>query len=843
MKSSVASAWLMSRASGVDMNPMTISQRAATFAATAADLGAVTLLVRRTETGLSGHLLTPASAAARQAATHLAHAVGASAAETELPALDSETVVGCLAYERGSVTARETQAGVDPAEVARLLANTVPLDGWVAIVMRRPVKAERKRAKAWLAHRLNTAVPQHHSMASEAMVCSIYAGADDAASVRTLLNQVAAVLPGFDVPVRPRVLGRARVSGPWFAAAAATAAAGAGLQFGVGFDLFAESLLFAGPAALAGALRAAGTLPSSYSRARSGLASAALPVPGKRRGSAVRMPNLSDLIFGQKEDAGAPEPDYPLSEDAFLLGPQVVVGVVAPQAGAISGDAATKSRAVPPVMLGRIGPLIGDTDAGPAHLSAVDARYGVAILGTPGSGKSVLSRSLFAWSCLERVAPSGKDGFPGARNAIIAFESKGDGVTQYQRWADATGDVMLVVDLADPHTPAIDMFAVPGNAAERAAFFINAMVYAFGEGAIQDRSFETLSWILPAALVTTPELAARVPGLRTDASPLYYAAVLLQSYGDALAVGLANEVMAEAVRPGAHPDVVDAAAKLVPLFQGKTENARNTRCEAPRSKISQLAAFEAWWTPERRKVTWSQILNKHRVVVINTGSSLTGQIVDEKLSQQMSSLLMFSLRNALLRHCSTWLDEGRSVSLFADELSLLAGHSPEVLTWIRNQGRSYGLRPFFATQYLEQLPQPVRKALLTFSTLISYRQEDQQNAHEVAEAVSAAKGEWTSEDVLLLEPYTAVVRAGVNQRRQPAFTVKVRNFEADRSVFAADQGYTPTTAPVAATNQHLQPAFPADEATAPVFAEPVTPAPLVIADVEDDGTEHGLMSW
>ncbi|WP_454698212.1 hypothetical protein [Arthrobacter humicola] len=40
--------------------------------------------------------------------------------------------------------------------------------------------------------------------------------------------------------------------------------------------------------------------------------------------------------------------DYPLAPEAFLVGPSVVVGIVSPHAGAISGEAATRDRAVPP---------------------------------------------------------------------------------------------------------------------------------------------------------------------------------------------------------------------------------------------------------------------------------------------------------------------------------------------------------------------------------------------------------------------------------------------------------------------------------------------------------------
>lgn len=73
---------------------------------------------------------------------------------------------------------------------------------------------------------------------------------------------------------------------------------------------------------------------------------------------------------------------------------------------------------------------------------------------------SLLVRSLFGWHCMERVRPSGRPGYPGNRNTLIAFESEGDGVAKYVQWAHTLGDQILVIDAADPSTPGIYMFAV-----------------------------------------------------------------------------------------------------------------------------------------------------------------------------------------------------------------------------------------------------------------------------------------------------------------------------------------------------------------------------------------------
>lgn len=860
-RSSLTTAWLLSRASGVEVNPMQITSRANQFATKTSGFDSTTLLLRREESTLRGYLLTEGTGAnAMRAATDLAHAVGAKAESVPIPAgLVAENVVGWLVFESGSSVAREPQVGSDPTEVARLMANTLSPDCWIAVTLRKPTKKERKRHGLWLANRLSTAVPTHHSMSGDAVIISVLAGSPDAKTVDSLLESTRSAMQGFDIITKAKVATRASAASGWFASAALSVAAGFGSLFVSGSpDVYGPAILAPGLAlgagsVLVGSLRFAGVMPSMWSRTQRDLAAGHFRAPRTRR-TKPKAPR-SERHVGEKTIKGH-EGDYPLHPSSFLVGPQVIVGVVAPHAGAISGEASTQTRAVPPSMLHRIGPLIGNTDQGPAYLSAIDAFGGVAVVGKAGSGKSVLVRSLFGWSCLDRQTPTLLPGFPGAHNALIAFESKGDGVDHYQQWSDTTGDVMVVIDIADPATFGIDLFAVPGTPTERANFFVNAMVYAFGEGAIGDRSFETLLSVLPAALSVTPELAALVPDLNPHGSPIYYTHVLLGGRGDDLGRALVNELAGESVRNDGNPEVHEAIRGLSPLYgAGVTATQRRNLAEAPRNKVRQLLELEAWWTPARRKVTWDQILNDHRIVVINTGTSRDGKIVEDELCRQMSAILMFSLRHAIQRNCSGWQEQSRSVSIFADELSLLAGSSEAVIAWLKDQGRAFGVRPFLATQRPEQLPDKVRSAFMNFSTLVSYMQEDITTARQIAEGVSGEDGEWTAADILQLNTYTAVVRGHVDKKRQPAFTVAVRNFEADRRLFANEQGYaihaqaeSSPVSPVLALDNPSTAADYTPEAVevvqAPVLADPVIPAPVVIPVTDEAPTNDiSLSEW
>jgi len=128
---------------------------------------------------------------------------------------------------------------------------------------------------------------------------------------------------------------------------------------------------------------------------------------------------------------------------------------------------------------------------------------------------------------------------------------------------------------------------------------------------------------------------------------------------------------------------------------------------------------------------------------------------------------------------------------------LLASHSPEVVDWLRNQGRAYGVRLILATQYPEQLEQRVRTALLSFENLFWYRQSVPQIVSEAVGQLSMLGGEWSASDVRALEQFHAILIATAAGRPQPPVPIRVAYWDRDdrRSRFAADQGYGPAGRP------------------------------------------------
>jgi hypothetical protein len=797
--------FLLARTSGGSPDPAVVVQRARPFGAAVGAVGQATLLTVAGATGISNYVLTSDDARSGRLAGNLADAVGAEARAVEvLPELPADGCLGWVVARPSERASRDTQSGGDPAEVARLLGRVMTPGSWLAATVRVPSKREMNRCRVWYAHRLAGAAT-HHSNEGEALVVNFVAGAADDDEVRSLLSSLIAALPGFDVEVKVRtgsVLGR--VLGLCLAAVAG----------GVAAVMLVHSvlvaLLVAGLPLLVAGGYGTGRIPTRVERLaeeRDSLRFRAAPVrrwpPRKPRRESTR--TVRNTVNGQSVSQQrllpARQGDYPLDETGFLVGASVLVGVAAPYTGAASGIASTASTSAPPALLEDIGPYVGEAGGLRVHVSAEDMIEGVGIFGLPGRGKTVLVQNLFACDVADRVAPSGRAGRCGASNTLIAFESKGEGAAGYQRWVGALGDASVFIDLADPGTPGIDLLAIPGTADQRADFMANMMQYVFGRQAIGDQSMNTLKAVFHAAFLLPPELAAEAVEGGLDAHPLAIAHGLLTGYGDsegeALAAAYAVWAKQLSEADPLREQAWAAGRKLTLLYGSKVTPAqRRALTSAPISKTGMLMGAGFWWRSDRVRTSWEDILTGHWAVVINTGTSASGMPVSEDLVQAFSAMLAYSLRDAIQRYCGGWQAARRYVTVYSDELSLLAGSTGEVVVWLRNQGRSYGVRPVLASQYPGQLSAEVRDAVLSFSTFFWFQQNNPAMLEAAVADLNGGGAGYDSADVANLEPYRAILRATVGKQRQPPVPVLIAYWGPDaehpdgrESEFVRDQGY------------------------------------------------------
>jgi hypothetical protein len=329
---------------------------------------------------------------------------------------------------------------------------------------------------------------------------------------------------------------------------------------------------------------------------------------------------------------------------------------------------------------------------------------------------------------------------------------------------------------------------------------------------------------------------AAAVGLEGTASPVELAYVLAGGHGDEagarLAAGLAEGT---AHMPDGPPrsELAAAVRGLAFLYESKvTATQRRALSESSRSRLADLLKARSWWSAARPRVSWRTILDQHWCVVVNTGVTASGQLAGEQTAELMAAMLTYSLRAAIMATCSGWRARGRSVSVFADELALLAGSSPEVVAWLRNQGRSYGVRCCFAAQYPEQLQPPVRDCLLGFSTIFWFRQNNPSVVQAAVSQLSMVGGDWSAADIAGLEPYHAILLAVAGGRMQPAVPIRVAFWSDDVGRFATDQGYPPGSSRAA----RPVPAATPPMVVAPGVAIAASPAePAIVPDPYSTG--------
>jgi hypothetical protein len=406
---------------------------------------------------------------------------------------------------------------------------------------------------------------------------------------------------------------------------------------------------------------------------RVGLDSNRFPSPEKQVGSPAA-PKAA-RTQGDKQ-LKATEGSYPLASSSFLVGPQVIVGLVAPHAGVASGTVASASRAVPMAMRKAIGPMIGHDSLGnPAHLNADDLLVGTAIVGQSNSGKSNLLRSLYGWAMADRLMPSGRPGFPGANNAMIAIESKGDGADGYAAWADAAMELAVEsnlealnpkwqkakstirIDATNKDTFAINFFPAGGTLEKERATALLTRWHTHSVRTILASSLtQNLTVSSPLLWRLSRTLLHGVPDVcRT--SPIYYAYTLVGGWGDQRGVDLAMRIIGEADR------LVAARTRMLVWWKPRTNSVVTTSGQLRHSAVRHSSSISSWkqllvldvFFEPSRKLSWKTIITKHEVSLstldLHSRADASQEEEDKQMSDRsrstLSGMLIFTLKQSL----------------------------------------------------------------------------------------------------------------------------------------------------------------------------------------------------
>lgn len=782
-------AFQLTRAGAIHSSPTDIANEAASALA-GAPSGATFVTVKTPAGQLEHTFVTEDTQTQESVAFAIAQAMNSRSTEVdEVPDLISAGGYANVTIARGARPMMDTQAGADFTTLARIISNLLMEGEWVAMSIRKPaVRSESRKYAKWLDHH---GMRTHHSRLPGAVVMSLYAGGRDSDRARDIVTRVASGIPGFGLNVIGRKVTVAREILRWLTGAGVSVAVGiVAMLLHIALPVWVPIL-----AAVLCLLAAAGTwklvLPSELRTITRALKWGFVP-PAPKRVQPPRKPRAEKTKPGkdgtpytQAEFGG----DYPLAPSSFLVGPHIPLALIAPHSGA-SGGSTTATRPAPAVMRERIGPAIGVSDNELVHLDSAALWSGLAVVGQAGSGKTALLEHLWGAASRERVRPTGIPGTP-ARHAMFAFDTKGDGLAtaQYERWLDYNNDpTRLLVHVLDATCPVgVNLFPVlPGeDVSTWARKVVSALVYIWGEDSIGARSFDTLRRVLEAglALAHTPDVAQAVTlsTLRVGASPFYYADILLTNSGDALGVELATAIKNAGADPH-HPAAASLAFiwdRLAPLYDGKTPAQRGQLVDAPRTKIAALMSAEHWWS-RGTQYTWAQLLEGDAAVVLNTGIGPSGLLPDDKLREDMSGLMLYTLREDIRRTCVGWFEQGRAVSIFADEVKHIANTNDRVIRALRDDDRALGVRCVFATQTPETLVPEVRRTFLGFGSIVVFRQEQKTTVDELVGELALSGDTWDASDIVNLPQFHAIVRATAGGRRNDPFTLTVPDWRQQR---------------------------------------------------------------
>lgn len=508
--------------------------------------------------------------------------------------------------------------------------------------------------------------------------------------------------------------------------------------------------------------------------------------------------------IGEDEDKRRSQ-DYPLHRSSFLCPAVYAAAVVTPSGGS---GAAVQEQHLLPVELESPDVRLGEDMAGnPAGLRSGQLYKGIAVMGQAGTGKTVLVHGVLHWAL--QAMRGGKGRAFGSDSRVIDFETKdaASGIL-LDRWAQAHGlPTAWEIRCADPASIQLDVLGYyDGLDAKTTGEAVAAgMRYSFEPGAILDKSQRQLADAFCAGIGVC-RFEERHPGeawmmmrrsvaLFRDAerasqpvSPVGWAVLALGgSMGEMGAARMMErglEALAEA-----HPDdgdvaaAADAVRSLTGGSDGKGRSVRPdnqvlTDTAAARNKAQALMAAEWLFKPGQAKVSWHQVLQRpgfYRILL----APYEGRGLDGSLDRILGAWLMWGLWRAVSRDCQNWDGLGRRTMLACDELSMLASADSRVLAGVREQGRSFGVVPVFATQYPEQLPDQLRNSFLGYGTLVSYSLGNADTAEQVARLMTDNQGEdgWTAAAIRNLPQYTAAVRTYTARQLQPAFLVRVDDFD------------------------------------------------------------------
>ena len=519
---------------------------------------------------------------------------------------------------------------------------------------------------------------------------------------------------------------------------------------------------------------------------------------------------------------------YPTQRTTMIVEPLGMVSLFMPVGTA---QAVSQSSHPVPEVLSSSGIYLGrDESDRPAYIPLDQLYGGIGGFGEPGSGKSALSHGIMQWAEIHRQDTD--SAIWGEDSRIISFDMKDDeGVETMRRFEKANGlqgktTSTQAIYLADPNSVSLDLLGLNSgkSARETAVTIARSMQYSFDDGDIKGNSLEVLARALTIGVAceryiiatTNPETGkrsmelSRMAGGRQIIDRIHQLEQSFPGAADAqrcksvigwalMAVGAADgqsgaaralgQVCGAMAAETDETDWKDAKSAAEALYgrpkkgtsSGTTITDRDflANVNSSMNKLTALAANEHVFTSRRGRVSWEWILanpgNYHIVAASHNGKKLA-----EGMDKILGAWMLYSLWNTITDKCQGRQRQGKHTMLVCDELSLLSTADAKIPSGVREQGRSLGVIPVFFTQYASLLPDILLTSVKGYATFVSFSIPDPAMAEIVAGRMGKSAG-WTDEGISNLPRWWAAIRTRTSEQLQPAFTIKVHDFDHDFS--------------------------------------------------------------
>lgn len=381
-----------------------------------------------------------------------------------------------------------------------------------------------------------------------------------------------------------------------------------------------------------------------------------------------------------------------------------------------------------------------------------DRYVNITVVGSPGSGKTTIMMQM-AGGDMMRMRN-------GENSTMIWFETKQDGAAQLVEMAEKAGlDPLYFVpgsnqgpqlrwlDWTDPH-------AASGTLTE-------SLVASFDSQSIMEQSRDVIASLIDMASLVWP---AHLQAIGESKVNLMRTAWI---FAGGKGWATAENLMEQVKKKTPNQERYNQCRERLGSYYGRNERDREQKMSSALNKLNRLKDFPAWsFDLDRNAYTWRNVLEMRRPVIVDiskyTDSGMVGY--SEEMIRILLPTALFTFWSQAQSLCAGWYAQNKSVSLYCDEASNLAGNSGRILSEISTQGRSHGISLVLGAQGWTQLSELTQIAFRAAGHKFFFSLNDSESAAVLAEDFSV-DSHYKRNSLTHLKPYQTVAIMRIDGER------------------------------------------------------------------------------